>query len=136
MPIPLPVQVYAVAGHVLASIAVVCAQQGRRWGYDAILDLLLKLYKFPQFSISRCVFVFFFVFLGVCVVVVGGGSGGGGVWGGVGTILDLLLKLYKSPGSASASALFPSCAWGPWSSTEGSSIADYLHWFAWPWQPA
>lgn len=49
----LPPQVYAVAAHVLGSIAVVCAQGGVRWGYVTILDLLLKLYKFPQFSISR-----------------------------------------------------------------------------------
>lgn len=41
------------AGHALASIAVVCAREGRRWGYEQIVDLLVKLYKFPQFSISR-----------------------------------------------------------------------------------
>eukprot|EP00887_Chlorella_sp_A99_P002072 scaffold21.g2072.t1 len=44
---------YAVAAHSLASLALVCAAEGRRWGYDLVVDLLLKLYKFPQFSISR-----------------------------------------------------------------------------------
>ena len=46
-------QAYAVAGHTLANIGVVCASCNRRWGYDQVVDLLLKLYKFPQFSISR-----------------------------------------------------------------------------------
>ena len=77
-------QAYAVAGHSLGSIAVVCAVNNRRWGYDQVtrspcwmsiagrlrrclgrtppacrpallqvVDLLLKLYKFPQFSITR-----------------------------------------------------------------------------------
>ena len=46
-------QAYAVAGHTLANIGIVCALSNRRWGYDQVVDLLLKLYKFPQFSISR-----------------------------------------------------------------------------------
>jgi len=44
--------VYAVAAHVLASIAGVCASSGNSWGFTQVVDILIKLYKFPQFSIS------------------------------------------------------------------------------------
>ena len=46
---PCSAQAYAVAAHALASVALVCSTEGRRWGYDLVVDLLLKLYKFPQF---------------------------------------------------------------------------------------
>ncbi|KAL4857248.1 Phosphatidylinositol 4-kinase alpha 1 [Chlorella vulgaris] len=46
-------EAYAVAAHSLASMAVCCAVNGRRWGYDTVVDLLIKLYKVPNFSISR-----------------------------------------------------------------------------------
>jgi len=44
--------VYAMAAHVLAAIAATCAVGGNAWGFSQIVDLLVKLYKFPQFSIS------------------------------------------------------------------------------------
>ncbi|KAL4452207.1 hypothetical protein ABPG75_007869 [Micractinium tetrahymenae] len=46
-------EAYAVAAHTLASMAICCAVHDRRWGYDQVVDLLIKLYKFPNFSISR-----------------------------------------------------------------------------------
>lgn len=48
----LSTRTYAVAAHVLASMAASCAQGGNQWGYRLVVDLLIKLYKFPQFSIS------------------------------------------------------------------------------------
>ena len=44
--------VYGVAAHVLASMAVTSASSNCMWGYTQVTDLLVKLYKFPQFSIS------------------------------------------------------------------------------------
>jgi phosphatidylinositol 4-kinase len=44
--------VYGVAAHVLASMASACAASDNSWGYTQVVDLLIKLYKFPQFSIS------------------------------------------------------------------------------------
>lgn len=44
--------VYGVAAHVLASMAVTSAASNTMWGYTQVVDLLIKLYKFPQFSIS------------------------------------------------------------------------------------
>lgn len=44
--------VYGVAAQVLASMASACAASDNSWGYTQVVDLLIKLYKFPQFSIS------------------------------------------------------------------------------------
>lgn len=48
----LDARTYAVAAHTLASMAASCAQGGNQWGYRLVVDLLIKLYKYPQFSIS------------------------------------------------------------------------------------
>lgn len=44
--------VYAMAAHVLGAIAATCAVRGNMWGFSQVVDMLVKLYKFPQFSIS------------------------------------------------------------------------------------
>lgn len=44
--------VYGVAAHVLASMAATCAVDNSSWGYTQVVDVLIKLYKFPQFAIS------------------------------------------------------------------------------------
>jgi phosphatidylinositol 4-kinase A len=47
-----PASLYAVAGHVLAHVAAACAAGNNRWGYNHAVDILLKMHKFPQFSIA------------------------------------------------------------------------------------
>jgi hypothetical protein len=47
------VQEWAVAAHVLGEVGAVCALHGDKWGYHHAVDALFKLYKFPQYSVTR-----------------------------------------------------------------------------------